>query len=291
MNKKIKLVKNLLFSNKKLTEKKKKNLPFFLVSISRFFKILKIEIKTFYRQPLAFLFPLFMPLMMFLVYSSMAAMIKPGIDKIHYWQSILSRIMLLPVLSASFVGLPIAIATNRVRKIYLRYYINGYSPFTIIYIQSLLYLFINIITWTIICIIFPLATGLYVNGTNIVMGILFILVTSPAVFAIGGFIGGFFREIRSVQGIGTSCYFSMLYLSGIFYSSPGHSTVPFGLYYLSPAFYIGEILILILFHNPALLINYTANFNLSITLIFYLIMLIGFFSVFFIGFSYTFKWI
>ncbi|URM53080.1 ABC transporter permease [Mycoplasma sp. SG1] len=263
--------------------------------VQRYFHILLIHVKNFFTNPFAFIFPLLMP--MIILYTTGQTLSNetslPPDETNMIWANLISRLLLVSVLSSAFVSVPSVLSINRSRKIYLRYYSSGYSPTFIISIQANLLMIIGIFASVVSLLVGKLAYGQPdVSVLRLFFAILVILVMSIPGYCIGACLASLFKDPRSVQSVGVLVYMLMLYLTGAF--TPGTS-IPLSLNYISPAWYMSQILIFIMYGGNLSSSLYSSlviiNNSVAVTILTWSSVLIGITILFGIIFVRTFKWL
>jgi ABC-2 type transport system permease protein len=173
----------------------------------------KMELRLFFRNPMAAFFTLVFPLLMLFIFGSvfgnrpitgqpggMLDLSLPG-----YIGMILGTTGLMAV--------PGWVATYREQGVFRRFRVTPVQPATLLLAQGIVGLITSLMGIGLLVIAARLAFGLRMPAAPV--GVLAaILVGSACIMSIGGMLAAVARTARSAQAIGMAVYFPMLFLSG-----------------------------------------------------------------------------
>ncbi len=180
-----------------------------------FLKLTLVHFKLFLREPAAFFFTLVFPALLLVLFGAIfgntpSPQFNPNFGYIDTEVPALAGIIIGTV---SLMGVPVATATARERKILRRYRSTPLSPLTYLAADVAVNLGITIAGMIILIVIAKVLYGLRFGGSWLSVSAAFIL-SALAFLTAGYLVASLAPTARMAQVIGQVTYFPMMFLSG-----------------------------------------------------------------------------
>lgn len=186
-----------------------------------FFKLLRIEGKLSLRCPDGIIFGLGMPVGILLLIAIVGGDVVVSDGSYTFFESAFASLLTVGICATGCMGLPIAIADYREKKILKHYFVTPIRPITILFVQVCICMIISIASAVLIGIIAVLFFGYQMKGNLIALiGTYFLVMSS--IYAIGLIVASVCHSVKTVNVVTTFVYFPMVFLSG--------ATIPFELF-------------------------------------------------------------
>lgn len=177
-------------------------------------KLIKIEIKLFLREPVAAFFTLVFPLLMLFLFGTIYGNNpNPLFGGVGYIDTAVPSFTAMIIATCGLLTLPIEISSNREKKVLRRLRASPVQPLTIL-IATVAMIFLMCSLGTILLIV--AGEGVYhlrlpVNGADLTAA--FVL-CSLSFFVLGFVLAGILPTARSAQMVSMVIFYPMLFLSG-----------------------------------------------------------------------------
>lgn len=180
--------------------------------MKRFWKMYKVEQKIFFRSPDVILFCLLMPLVVFGLIAMITGSKDAGDSGLTFLQSAFVSLSTVGICCSAFMSIPITVVELRNQGILRRMYCSPCSPVRILACDMAASGMIAAVS-TVFLTIAAVLAGYRMSG-NVLVYIVFWLLTMISMFSIGLLVASLCRTTKSMNIATSVLYFPMLLFSG-----------------------------------------------------------------------------
>lgn len=182
--------------------------------LSKFFTMLKIELKLSFRGMDMIIFAVCMPVVVAVLLGSIYGG-QPAFDGAGYTflEQSFGAVSTIAVCAGGVMGLPLVISDYRQKKILKRFKITPSSPILLLSVQVAVYMIYSLAALALVYLVSTLFFGMRLRGAFFpFMGAFFLVMIS--MFSIGMLVGGVSPDGKTAGILASILYFPMLIFSG-----------------------------------------------------------------------------
>lgn len=175
-------------------------------------RLLKMEIKLFLREPFAMFFTLLFPVILLLLFGSIYGSLDMG-NGFRFIDTYVPALFAMVIANLGLMSIPITLADYRERGILKFYRVTPLPQGVLLVVQIAVHLLMFFLSALLVLVVAWLVFGLKFGGSVIaITGVL--LLSIAMLYAVGFAIGGLVSTVRTAQTTGTAVFFIMFFTSG-----------------------------------------------------------------------------